>query len=171
MAERAALSAARSLTLEVSSPAETAACGRQLASALFPGALIALVGPLGAGKTYLVRAIAEGLGIANSRVVTSPTFVLIQEYAARLPIYHFDVYRLRDVKDFVDLGVHEYLEGQGVSLVEWADRVAESLPAEHLRITMTVTGESTRRLQIEAFGQRYARILEDAAFTTGWRAS
>jgi|SRR5581483_4033538 len=154
----------RSLTVDVSSPAETTAFGRQLASALFPGAVMALVGPLGAGKTYLVRAIAEGLGIKNSRVVTSPTFVLIQEYDARLPIYHFDVYRLGNVRDFVDLGVAEYFEGRGVSIVEWADRVAESLPAEHLRITTTVTGEWTRRLQIEAFGPRHARLLEDAGF-------
>ncbi len=149
------------------SPAETTACGHKLALALFPGAVIALVGPLGAGKTYLVRAIAEGLGITNSRVVTSPTFVLIQEYDARLPIYHFDVYRLRAARDFVDLGVHEYFEGRGVSLVEWADRAEECLPAEHLRIAMTVTGESTRRLQFDAFGERYARLLEDAALPAG----
>src|SRR5437762_1281844 len=80
---------------------------------LFPGAVVALVGPLGAGKTFLARAIAEGLGIADSRVVTSPTFVLIQEYEARLPIYHFDVYRLKRQTEFFDLGAQEYLSGDG----------------------------------------------------------
>ncbi len=161
MAERPATSAA--VTLEVNSPEETSALGCQLASALFPGAVIALVGPLGAGKTYLVRAIAEGLGITNSRVVTSPTFVLIQEYEARLPIYHFDVYRLRAPRDFAELGVHEYFEGQGVSLVEWADKAPECLPAEHLRITMTVTGTSSRRVRMEAFGPHYTQVLEPFA--------
>jgi tRNA threonylcarbamoyladenosine biosynthesis protein TsaE len=159
MSERAASPAASSLPLEVSSPAETTAFGHKLAAVLFPGAVVALVGPLGAGKTYLVRAIAEGLGITNSRVVTSPTFVLIQEYDARLPVYHFDVYRLRAPRDFVDLGAHEYFEGRGVSLVEWADRVQEYLPAEHLRITTTVTGETTRRLLLEAFGEPYVSVI------------
>ncbi len=83
------------MTVDLPDLAATEALGRRLAALLFPGAVVALVGPLGAGKTHLVRAIAEGLGISNSRVVTSPTFVLIQEYLARLPIYHFDVYRLR----------------------------------------------------------------------------
>src|SRR6059058_1645721 len=102
------------LQLDLPTPAATAAFGRRLADLLFPGAVVALIGPLGAGKTHLVRAIAEGLGIADSRAVTSPTFVLIQEYTARLPIYHFDAYRLRTAAEFADLGVHEYLEGDGV---------------------------------------------------------
>ena len=79
-----------SVTLELPDLAATEAFGRRLAGLLFPGAVVGLVGPLGAGKTHLVRAVAEGLGIADSRAVSSPTFVLIQEYDARLPIYHFD---------------------------------------------------------------------------------
>src|SRR5207253_7071847 len=102
------------------------------------------------GKTQLVRAIAEGLGIADARVVSSPTFVLIQEYEARLPIYHFDAYRLRGEGDFDELGAHEYFQGGGVCLVEWADRVPLSLPAERLEIRLTVTGETSRRLESEA---------------------
>ena len=120
------------LTLDFADLAATEAFGRRLGRLLFPGAVLALVGPLGAGKTHLTRAVAEGLDIADSRVVSSPTFVLIQEYRARLPIYHFDAYRLRSEGDFFDLGVHEYLEGNGVCLVEWADRVGGCLPAEHL---------------------------------------
>src|SRR5215467_6495965 len=92
----------------------TRAFGHRLAKLLFPGAVVALVGPLGAGKTHLVRAIALGLGITDSRVVTSPTFVLIQEYDACLPIYHFDAYRLRTEAEFFDLGAHEYFAGKGV---------------------------------------------------------
>src|SRR2546423_5956216 len=101
--------------LELNDIAATESFGRRLGALLFPGAVVALVGPLGAGKTQLVRAIAEGLGIRDSRVVSSPTFVLIQEYVARLPVYHFDAYRLRGDVDFTELGVHEYFEGKGVS--------------------------------------------------------
>src|SRR5712692_4982009 len=95
------------LEIVVTNLAGTDALGRRLADALFGGAVVALIGPLGAGKTHLVRAIAEGLGVSDSRVVNSPTFVLIQEYAGRLPIYHFDAYRLRSSGEFMDLGAHE----------------------------------------------------------------
>src|SRR5262249_44252579 len=95
--------------------------GRRLGRQLFPGAVVALIGPLGSGKTHLVRAVAEGLGVRDRRAVNSPTFVLLQEYQGRLPIYHFDAYRLRDVADWFDLGGHEFTEGKGVCLIEWAD--------------------------------------------------
>jgi tRNA threonylcarbamoyladenosine biosynthesis protein TsaE len=137
----------------------TAELGLRLATVLFPGAVIGLVGQLGAGKTRLVRAIAEGLGIADSRVVSSPTFVLIQEYRARLPIYHFDAYRLHTEAEFSDLGAHEYFQGQGVCLVEWADRVMGCLPAERLVVHIQVTGPSSRSFVIEAFGERYHELV------------
>src|SRR5207302_10261856 len=117
-----------SFSFDVSDLAGTLAFGRGLAGLLFPSTVVALIGPLGAGKTHLVRAVAEGLGVADGRVVSSPTFVLIQEYQARLPVYHFDAYRLRGPGEFADLGAHEYLEGDGVCLIEWAERVAEALP-------------------------------------------
>src|SRR5262249_14778520 len=141
-----------SATIHVSDPIATTMLGHQLGGQLFSGAIVALIGPLGAGKTHLVRAIAEGLDIADSRIVSSPTFVLIQEYSARVPIYHFDAYRLRSPADFLDLGVHEYLAADGVCLVEWADRVEGGLPREQLRITITITGETERRLLVEGIG-------------------
>ena len=147
------------ISLDTPDLAGTTAFGRRLAELLFPGSVIALIGQLGAGKTHLVRAVAEGLGIADSRVVSSPTFVLIQEYAARLPIYHFDAYRLNTPAEFFDLGIDEYFEGNGVSLVEWADRVESCLPAEHLRITLEVTGETSRRFHVEDRGEKYAKIV------------
>jgi tRNA threonylcarbamoyladenosine biosynthesis protein TsaE len=149
-----------SLTLDAADLDATSAFGRRLAPLLFPGAVLGLIGPLGAGKTHLVRAIAEGLEIADSRAVNSPTFVLIQEYKARLPVYHFDAYRLRGPAEFFDLGAHEYFEGSGVCLVEWADRVEPCLPADHLRITIAVTGETSRRFVIEGHGPRHARIVQ-----------
>jgi tRNA threonylcarbamoyladenosine biosynthesis protein TsaE len=147
-------------TVDLPDPDATLAFGRKLGARLFPGAVVGLVGPLGAGKTFLTRALAEGLGVADSRVVNSPTFVLIQEYQGRLPIYHFDAYRLRTPAEFADLGAHEYFEGQGVSIVEWADRVLEFLPAERLMLTLEVTGQTSRRVHVEAAGERYQTLLE-----------
>jgi tRNA threonylcarbamoyladenosine biosynthesis protein TsaE len=139
--------------------AATHALARHLAGLLFPGAVVALVGPLGAGKTELGRAVAEGLDVADSRIVTSPTFVLIQEYMARLPIYHFDAYRLREVREFFDLGAHEYFQGRGVCLVEWADKVDAALPTEQLRITIAVTGPASRRFTVQGSGADYEELV------------
>jgi tRNA threonylcarbamoyladenosine biosynthesis protein TsaE len=147
--------------VELADLAATQAFGRRLGQRLWPGAVVALIGELGAGKTHLSRAIAEGLGIADSRVVTSPTFVLVQEYAARLPIYHFDAYRLRTEGEFADLGVHEYFDAGGVCLIEWADRVPHCLPAEHLRIALRILGETARRAELEAKGKEYERLIEE----------
>jgi tRNA threonylcarbamoyladenosine biosynthesis protein TsaE len=147
--------------IDIANLAATEAFGGRLAGLLFPGAVVALVGPLGAGKTHLTRAIAFGLGIARPGQVTSPTFVLIQEYEGRLPIYHFDAYRLKSEAEFADLGVHEYFQAQGVCLVEWADKVAGCLPAELLTIQIVVTGEESRRLEIEGRGARYQKIVTD----------
>jgi tRNA threonylcarbamoyladenosine biosynthesis protein TsaE len=148
------------LILNIPDPAAMTALGHRLGALLFPGAVVALVGTLGAGKTFLARALAEGLGVADSRVVSSPTFVLIQEYLGRLPIYHFDTYRLRSEAEFVDLGAAEYFEGDGVCLIEWADRVESALPREYLRLDLTITGEQTRIVQFAARGPRYELFLE-----------
>jgi tRNA threonylcarbamoyladenosine biosynthesis protein TsaE len=145
------------LIVDLPDLAATQAFGQRLGQRLWPGAVIALIGELGAGKTQLTRAIAQGLGITDSRAVTSPTFVLVQEYEARLPIYHFDAYRLRTEAEFAELGADEYFESNGVCLVEWADRVPGCLPAEHLRITLSVTGETSRRATIEGKGREYEK--------------
>lgn len=141
--------------------AATQEFGRRLGKRLWPRSVIALIGELGAGKTQLTRAIAEGLGIADSRSVTSPTFVLVQEYHARLPIYHFDAYRLKNESEFADLGADEFFESDGVCVVEWADRVPGCLPDDHLRVTLTVTGETSRRAAVEATGREYEKLIEE----------
>jgi len=143
------------MPIEVDDLAGTEALGRRLGRLLFPGAVVALIGPLGAGKTHFVRAIAEGLDIPNPRVVNSPTFVLCQEYDARLPIAHFDAYRLRNATDFAELGVMEFFENEGVVLIEWADRVEAALPVEHLRVTIEPSGETRRRFTFDGVGDRY----------------
>src|SRR5271167_2162150 len=147
------------MTLDLPDLESTEALGRRLGELLFPGAVVALIGQLGAGKTHLSRAIAEGLGIADRRAVTSPTFVLIQEYQGRLPIYHFDAYRLRGAGELADLGAHEYFEGDGVCLVEWADRVPGCLPAEYLSIALAVTGNENRHVAVVGIGSRYDAIV------------
>jgi tRNA threonylcarbamoyladenosine biosynthesis protein TsaE len=139
------------------SEADTARFGAQLAEALEPGTVVALVGHLGAGKTRLVQAVATAAGV-DPREVNSPTFVLVQEYSGRWPIYHFDTYRLPDSAAFLNLGAEEYLQGDGVCFIEWADRVADAL-TEDLRIELTALGETTRRIAITAKTDRGRRVL------------
>lgn len=141
----------------------TVQLGRRLGRLLSPGMVVALVGPLGAGKTQLVRAIAEGLGLADSGMVCSPTFVLQHDYLGRLPIHHFDVYRLRSEAEFLDLGVEELMEGEDVCLIEWADRVAGCLPADHLRIELRILGENERQAALTGTGARAAAIVSALA--------
>jgi tRNA threonylcarbamoyladenosine biosynthesis protein TsaE len=118
--------------------------GRALASELSAGTVVALIGDLGAGKTTLSKAIAAGLGITAD--VTSPTFTLINEYdGGRLPLYHFDVYRLDDPADIEELGYEEYFYGRGVTIVEWADLVADYLPEDAIVIEIRYgAGEEDR---------------------------
>src|SRR5262245_15346043 len=149
--------------VELADLAATESFGRRLGRLLFPNAVVALIGPLGAGKTQLSRAIAEGLGIANPAAVTSPTFTLIHEYPARLPIYHFDAYRLNGPNEFLDLGVTEYFEAGGVCLIEWADKVESALPAERLTIRIEVVDENRRRMEVTGVGERFANLASALA--------
>jgi tRNA threonylcarbamoyladenosine biosynthesis protein TsaE len=140
----------------------TTTLGHALADVLPPGTTVALCGTLGAGKTRLVQAIAEGLGV-NRRDVVSPTFVLIQEYRGRRAIYHIDAYRLRGDDEFQQLGPDEYFESEGLVLIEWADRVESSLPREYVEIRLEVTGEKSRRFEIRAVGWRHEEVLRRLA--------
>jgi tRNA threonylcarbamoyladenosine biosynthesis protein TsaE len=140
--------------------AETECLGRKLGALLFPGAVVALIGQLGAGKTHFVRAVAEGLGVRNPAAVNSPTFVLIQEYSARLPIYHFDAYRLKTSREFADLGVEEYFHGDGVCLIEWADLVMDVLPTERLEIRIEVASETGRQFSFASTDNRHLELID-----------
>jgi tRNA threonylcarbamoyladenosine biosynthesis protein TsaE len=135
------------LSIELTSEDDTTRLGHALADLVEPGVVIGLVGPLGAGKTRLVRAIAEALGV-DPEAISSPTFVLIQEYDGRLPVYHLDTYRLPTPAAFEELGVADYWES-GVSLVEWADRVWNLLPEDCWMITLDPIGPTTRSARIE----------------------
>ncbi|HPX48300.1 MAG TPA: tRNA (adenosine(37)-N6)-threonylcarbamoyltransferase complex ATPase subunit type 1 TsaE [Treponemataceae bacterium] len=129
------------------SPEHTHAIGKALGSCLHKGDIIALQGTLAAGKTTLTQGIAEGLGIEES--VTSPTFTLISEYYGRLPLYHMDVYRLDSAEDFLDLGVEELLYGDGVSVIEWSEKVMKELPETTIYIRIEARADGSRTIRIE----------------------
>jgi tRNA threonylcarbamoyladenosine biosynthesis protein TsaE len=148
------------LSIEVASEAETERIGRALARLARPGLVIGLVGTLGAGKTRLARALAEALGV-DPGAIASPTFVLIHEYQGRIPVYHFDAYRLGGPDDFDALGASDYWsEGDGLCLIEWADRVADRLPRETWWVRIASTGDEGRRIRVESpEAERVADLL------------
>jgi tRNA threonylcarbamoyladenosine biosynthesis protein TsaE len=167
----------RELKFDAADENATAALGTALAEALLAdtltpalspgereikcgGAVIGLIGPLGAGKTRLVQAVARGAGVEEG-IVASPTFVLIHEYAGRVPIYHFDAYRLRSEVEFAALGPEEYFSRPGWSFIEWADRVASCLPSDRLEIAIQLIDPSARRLTFAALGPRHERLLAE----------
>ena len=125
------------------SPAETETAGRRFASDLPAGTVVALVGPLGAGKTQFVKGLVAEIGA--SLPVTSPTFTLIHEYTGgRLPIYHFDFFRIEDRRSAERLGLDEYFFGDGISVVEWADKFPELMPKETKWLSFEISGENRR---------------------------
>ena len=121
---------------------ETVALGRALASQLKPGDVVAFYGDIGAGKTTMIKGVAAGLRVAD--VVKSPSFVIMTEYAGRLPVYHIDLYRLNENTDFGAIGLDSYIEGEGVCLIEWAERAEEMLPEKAVRVRMSVEGEGRK---------------------------
>lgn len=140
----------------------TEALGRKLAELLPDGAVVALVGPLGAGKTRLVQAVAEASGV-DRRAVSSPTFVLVHEYRGRRPLFHFDAYRVKDDDEFLALAPFEYFDAGGVSFVEWADRVIDCLPRDYLEVTIEPTGLESRRFTVNARGQQLQPVVANLA--------
>lgn len=125
---------------------ETIRLGEQIAKKLKPGDVIALIGELGSGKTTLVKGIAKGLGVKDCRYVNSPSFVIIKEYRGRLPLYHFDVYRLDSLASMDSLGYEEYFYGDGVCVVEWADKIKELLPKRHRDVTIRMIANGKRSI-------------------------
>ncbi len=139
---------------------ETAKIGRRIAKNLKPADIICLSGQLGSGKTVLAKGIAGGLGIKKDSVI-SPSFVLIRQYhQGKFPFYHFDLYRLKYPADIFGLGYEEYLYGDGVTVIEWADKLGYLFPEECLKIEILIKGDSLRLFNFGAEGRYYKKLLE-----------
>ena len=129
---------------------ETINFGEKIAKRLKPGDLVALSGDLGAGKTTLVKGIAKGLGVKDYRHVNSPSFVLVKEYKGKIPLYHFDIYRLNKLKDIEDIGYEDYLGRRGVVVIEWARKMGRILPKKYLGITLKIKSQNERKIEIKS---------------------
>jgi len=154
-----------SLVIITSSTEETRDAGERLGRVLRPGDAVALCGELGTGKTVFVQGLARGLGTEPDVLVTSPTFVILHEYPGRTPLYHFDFYRLMEEREAWELGVEDYLEGDGVAAAEWADKFPALFGARTIWIEFRSTGENERRLELRAgqeFGDERWAMIEGA---------
>ena len=142
------------------SPDQTRELGRRLGAAAVPGTVLALIGPLGAGKTQLAKGVAEGLAVSG--VVNSPTFVLMNEHRGRLPLYHIDAYRLDDPEEAVAAGLLDERQSDGVTVVEWADRLAGWLPVERLEIEMEAVPDAPmgRTLRWRPLGAPHSALAD-----------
>ncbi len=135
------------LTFITHSPEETIKLGEKIGSKLVKGDVIAMQGTLAAGKTTITKGIAKALGIDDT--ITSPTFCLISEYYGKMPLYHMDVYRLEGGEDFVNLGTDDMIYGDGVSIIEWSEKIMEELPKRTIILKITPLDDGSRKIEID----------------------
>ena len=146
-------------TIKIASqnPETTRKVGQILGELAQPGDIYLLSGDLGVGKTCLTQGIAWGLG--SQEYALSPTFVLMRELHGRLPVYHIDLYRLDQIQEISDLGLDDYLYGQGICVIEWAEKGLSVLPGEHLLVTISYSGDNQRNLELNSQGKHYSKLL------------
>jgi len=147
------------LTIITKSSEETKKLGREISKLVQPGDLLAFYGELGTGKTCFIQGISEGLGIKD--YVTSPSFTIINEYQGKIPIYHFDLFRLNDMEEIAELGYEEYFFGVGLTVVEWAEKMETLLPKNYLRIDIKFKNYSERIISFIPYGKRFKILLEE----------
>lgn len=135
-------------------PQETIRLGRLLGELLVPGDVVALIGDLGAGKTTIAKGIACGAGVEDEEEITSPTFVLVNEYWGRFPVYHADLYRLQEAGEVEDLGWEEFIFGDGIAMMEWAEKIPGILPEDRLEVRLLWIGAEERKVWITGKGAR-----------------
>jgi tRNA threonylcarbamoyladenosine biosynthesis protein TsaE len=145
-------------TIETRDPAATRALGAALAAAAQPGDLISLIGDLGSGKTQFAKGFGAGLGVTDT--IVSPSFVLMAEYRGRLPMFHIDLYRLADAAEALAGGLIDERQGEGVTLIEWAERMADAMPDDRLEVLIEGTGDDPRTINVRAEGAAYRRYVE-----------
>ena len=144
------------INIETHSFEETVEFGKKLGATLKAGDIICLTGDLGTGKTALTNGIAKSLGIDS--YITSPTFTLVNEYEGKLPLYHFDVYRITDSEEMFDLGFEEYINGEGITIIEWGEQIKDILPEEIINIKIVKNlnkGFDVREISVEFIGEKY----------------
>ena len=141
-------------------PDQTLQLGKHMGSLLTAGDVVALVGDLGAGKTCLVKGIARGLEVPESSYVRSPSFMILNIYPGRSTLYHLDLYRIHSPAELEDLGCREIFYGEGVTVIEWADKIESFLPEEHLRVSLDFQDETDRVITLTGFGDRYRERWE-----------
>ncbi len=146
------------ITFISNSPETTAKFGERLAKKLKPGDILCLTGDLGTGKTTFVKGLAKGLKVDQAKV-SSPTFVVMNCYDGKLPLYHFDLYRLEDIKEMGAIGYDEFLYGEGIAVIEWAERLKELMPKEYLQIQLEHQGPNERVIKLNAIGKRYETLI------------
>lgn len=139
---------------------QTEEVGRLIGSLLQPGDTVCLYGDLGAGKTHLSYGIAKGLEVRED-YITSPTFAFVNEYEGRIPFYHIDLYRLKDPAELQGIGFEEYVDSDGATVIEWAERAEDELPGERLSVYLSDVSADSREIGFLAEGERYARLLAD----------
>jgi tRNA threonylcarbamoyladenosine biosynthesis protein TsaE len=149
------------VVLHTKSTSETIRIGKRLGKLLLPGDVVALVGELGTGKTQFIKGIAAGVEVGNPTYVSSPSFTLINEYRGKTSFYHIDLFRLKTEKEAEELGLEEYLGSEGITAIEWADRIPSLLPKEILWIKILYTGKQTRAIEILGKGKRYEDIINE----------
>ena len=133
----------RNEIFKTETPEETQVLGEKLGKTLKQGDVIALIGDLGTGKTCLTQGIARGVGLAPDEIVSSPSYILINEYNGTVPIYHIDLYRLENSEEIAELGLSEYVEGDGICIIEWAERMTDTLPDHCIKIHITLAETNT----------------------------
>ena len=148
------------LTITTASQAETIQLGRKLGALLKEGDVVALVGELGSGKTWLTKGIALGLGVRPDTVITSPSFALVNEYEGRVTLFHMDVYRLESLSELLSAGLEEYLYSQGVVVLEWADRWPEILTEQTLTVELRIINDHRRQITLSGRHSRVRELIE-----------
>ena len=138
---------------------ETLKLGKRIGKLLRKRDVVALSGEFGSGKTTLIKGIAGGLGVKETRYVNSPSFVIVKEYKGRLPVYHFDIHRLDKLSELDTVGYEDFFYGDGVVLIEWADKIKKLLPAEYLDIRLSLKDENSRFIELNGMGNNYQKLV------------
>lgn len=150
----------RKIQISTRSIQETRDLGQKIGTLINQPLVLALIGDLGSGKTAFVQGLAKGLEVPDGYYITSPTFTLINEYPGRHPLVHADLYRLENISDLEDIGLDEILHGQAVIAIEWAEKLSDGLPAEHLLVTIKIIDDDCRKLDLIATGHNEMNLLK-----------